>query len=36
LADPDPRLLDRNERVAKERFSTRDLAERLEQLVTDR
>jgi mannosylglucosylglycerate synthase len=34
LADPDPRLLDRNELVAKERFSTRDLPERLKALVT--
>jgi glycosyltransferase involved in cell wall biosynthesis len=35
LAVPDPRLLDHNERVAKERFSTRDLAERLRSLVTN-
>ncbi len=34
LADPDPRLLDRNERVARERFSTGDLPERLRRLVT--
>jgi hypothetical protein len=35
LADPDPRLLDRNEHVALERFSTRDLPERLRALVTN-
>jgi len=34
LADPDPRLLDRNEQVATRRFSTRDLAGRLRALVT--
>jgi mannosylglucosylglycerate synthase len=34
LAAPDPRMLDHNERVAKERFSTRDLSERLRHLVT--
>jgi glycosyltransferase involved in cell wall biosynthesis len=34
LASPDPRMLDRNETVAKERFSLRDLPERLQRLVT--
>lgn len=34
LRDPDPRLLDHNERVAHERFSTRDLPERFRGLVT--
>jgi glycosyltransferase involved in cell wall biosynthesis len=34
LAAPDVRLLDHNERVARERFSTRDLPERLRLLVT--
>jgi glycosyltransferase involved in cell wall biosynthesis len=34
LAAPDPGLLDHNERVAKERFSTHDLAVRLSSLVT--
>lgn len=34
LANPDPRLLDRNEHVARERFSTRDLPARLAGLLT--
>ncbi|MGA2208139.1 MAG: hypothetical protein ABSH30_00735 [Acidimicrobiales bacterium] len=34
LASPDPRMLDRNEAVARERFSLRDLPERLQRLVT--
>jgi glycosyltransferase involved in cell wall biosynthesis len=34
LASPDLRLLDHNERVARERFSTGDLCERLRTLVT--
>ena len=36
LLAPDPRLLDHNERIAKERFSTRDLCERLRTLVTSK
>ncbi|HXY42721.1 MAG TPA: glycosyltransferase [Acidimicrobiales bacterium] len=34
LANPDPRLLDRNEQVARTRFSSRDLPDRLRRLVT--
>ncbi len=34
LASPDGRLLDRNEQVARERFSTRSLAGRLQALLT--